>query len=188
MTNTKIKFYIILMQKKILGWIIKISWKWALLLFLYEMCIAGLIDFIAILLTPGIFLIQIVNKNMYLIHFYIKNNIEMHFPKVGFLKFQIRIRHSLSIGMLWNKLCWHQQRLHNNAAEPDFKKNIIIYIVQNFDRFLDKMSKIVVKNKRKSKFKIWLLTAVVHTILSIIFFLTSEINIEWLMWFLVRPT
>ena len=52
-------------------------------IFLYELRIVFLIDFIAILLTPGIFLIQIVNRNMYLIHFYIKNNknIKMHFPK-----------------------------------------------------------------------------------------------------------
>ena len=34
---------------------------------------------------------------MYLIHFYMKNNIKMHFKKVGFLKFQNRFRHSLSI-------------------------------------------------------------------------------------------
>ena len=33
------------------------------LLFLYEMSIVVLIDFIAILLPPGIFLIQIVNTN-----------------------------------------------------------------------------------------------------------------------------
>ena len=42
------------------------------LLFLYEVSIVVLIDFIAILLTPGIFLIQIVNTNntnVYLIHF-----------------------------------------------------------------------------------------------------------------------
>ena len=32
----------------------------ALLLFLYEVSIVGLIDFIAILLTPGLFLIQII--------------------------------------------------------------------------------------------------------------------------------
>ena len=38
----------------------------ALLLFLHEENILVLIDFIAILLTPGIFLIQIVNTNMYL--------------------------------------------------------------------------------------------------------------------------
>ena len=43
------------------------------LLFLYEVSIVVLIDFIVILLTPGIFLIQIVNTNMYLIHFYSKN-------------------------------------------------------------------------------------------------------------------
>ena len=43
------------------------------LLFLYEVSIVVLIDFIAILLTPGIFLIQIVNTNIanvYLIHFH----------------------------------------------------------------------------------------------------------------------
>ena len=56
--------------------------KWALLLFLYELRIVVLIDFIAILLTPGIFLIQIVDRNMNLINFYIKNNIKMHFSKV----------------------------------------------------------------------------------------------------------
>ena len=51
------------------------------LLFLYEVSIAVLIDFIAILLTPGIFLIQIVNTNMNLIHFHSKNIIKMGFPK-----------------------------------------------------------------------------------------------------------
>ena len=44
-------------------------------------CIVVLIYFIAILLTPGIFLIQIVNTKMYLIHFHCKNIIKMHFPK-----------------------------------------------------------------------------------------------------------
>ena len=54
------------------------------LLFIYEVSIVDLIDFMAILLTPGIFLIQIVNTNntnMYLIYFYSKNNIKMHFPQ-----------------------------------------------------------------------------------------------------------
>ena len=54
------------------------------LLLLYEVSVVVLIDFIAILLTPGIFLIQIVNtndKNMYLIHFHCKNNIKMRFHK-----------------------------------------------------------------------------------------------------------
>ena len=53
----------------------------AQLLFLYEVCIVVLIDFIEILLTPGIFLIQIVNTkntNMYLINFCSKN-IKMRF-------------------------------------------------------------------------------------------------------------
>ena len=53
------------------------------LLILYEVSIVVLIDFKAILLTPGIFLIQIVNANMYLIYFRSKNNIKMHFPKLG---------------------------------------------------------------------------------------------------------
>ena len=39
------------------------------LLFLSEVSIVVLIDFIAILLTPGIFFIQIVNTNMYIIFF-----------------------------------------------------------------------------------------------------------------------
>ena len=59
-----------------------------------------LIDFIAILLTPGIFLIQIVNTNntnMYLINFHRKNIVKMHFPPSFFLKFQSYHRHSLSI-------------------------------------------------------------------------------------------
>ena len=59
----------------------------ALLLFLYKVSIVVLIDFIAILLTLGIFSIQIVNINntdMYLIHFHSKNIIKMHFCKVVF--------------------------------------------------------------------------------------------------------
>ena len=71
-----------------------------MLLFLYKVSIEVLIDFIAILLTPGVFLIQIVNTNntnMYLIHFPRKNIIKMYFPKVEFLKFQTRFKHSLSI-------------------------------------------------------------------------------------------
>ena len=54
------------------------------LLFLNEVSIVVLIDFIAILLTPGIVLIQIINTNMYLMLFYSKN-IKMHFiKKLGF--------------------------------------------------------------------------------------------------------
>ena len=41
-----------------------------------KVSIVVLIDLIAIRLTPGIFLIQIVNTNMYLIDFHIKNNIK----------------------------------------------------------------------------------------------------------------
>ena len=65
------------------------------LLFLYKESIVVLIDFIAILLTPGIFLIQIVNTNntnMYLIHFL--SEIKMRFPKSRVFKVSKLIRHS----------------------------------------------------------------------------------------------
>ena len=51
--------------------------------FLYEASMVVLIDFIAILLTPGIFLIQIIiinNTNMYVICIYSKNMTKIHFP------------------------------------------------------------------------------------------------------------
>ena len=57
--------------------------KGAPLLFLYKVSVVVLIDFLAIL-TPGIFLIQIVNTNMYLINFHSKNIIKMIFRKFGF--------------------------------------------------------------------------------------------------------
>ena len=57
------------------------------LLFLYEVSIVVLIDFIAIVLPLVIFSIEIVNTNMYLIHFYSKNNIKMHILKSWVLKF-----------------------------------------------------------------------------------------------------
>ena len=61
----------------------KMGAQGAPLLFLYEVSIVILIYFIAILLTPGIILIQINtnNTNMYLIHFHSKNNIKICFPK-----------------------------------------------------------------------------------------------------------
>ena len=55
--------------------------KGAPLRFLYEASMVVLIDFIAILLTPGIFLIQIINinnTNVYVIRIYSKN---MIFPQ-----------------------------------------------------------------------------------------------------------
>ena len=58
------------------------------LLFLYKVSIVVLIDFIAILITTGIFLTQIVNTNMYLVHFYSKNNIKIHFPKSWAFRFK----------------------------------------------------------------------------------------------------
>ena len=57
--------------------------KGAPLPFLYGASMVVLIDFIAILLTPGIFLIQIINinnKNMYVIRIYSKNMMKIHFP------------------------------------------------------------------------------------------------------------
>ena len=72
--------------------IMKILQKWdprgPPLLFLYEVSIAVLINFIVILLTPGIILIQIVNRNntnVYLIQFHSKTNIQIRFSrKLGF--------------------------------------------------------------------------------------------------------
>ena len=101
MTYTKTKYYIILIEiffprmnnKKFM----KRVAPGGPLLFLYEVSIAVLIDIIAMLITPGIFWIQIVNTNMYLINFYRKNNFKCIFPKVGFFKFQNRIKHSLYI-------------------------------------------------------------------------------------------
>ena len=88
MTYTKIKLYIILIEKKFRRInnkkITKRGPQGAPLLFLYEVSIVVLIDFIAILRTPGIFLIQIVNTNntnMYLIRFHSKNIINIRFHK-----------------------------------------------------------------------------------------------------------
>ena len=69
------------------------------LLFLYEVSIVVLIDFIPILLTPGIFLIQIVNTNntnVYLIHFHSKNDNKTRFYNSWVIKFQTNLNHSLS--------------------------------------------------------------------------------------------
>ena len=57
--------------------------KGAPLPFLYEGSMVVLIDFIAILLTPGIFLTQIINinnTNMYVIRIYSKNMMKIDFP------------------------------------------------------------------------------------------------------------
>ena len=102
--------------------------QWALLQFFYKVSIVVVIDFIAILLTPGIFLIQIVNTNLYLINFHSKNIIKMHFPKSWVFKVQNLFRHSLYIRTRWNKLRWHQQRCHNSGLRSDFQKNNLINI------------------------------------------------------------
>ena len=67
--------------------------------FFMKVTIVVLIDFIAILLIPGIFLIQIVNTNMYLIQFHSKNNIQICFPKSLVFKVQTHYQHSSSIVM-----------------------------------------------------------------------------------------
>ena len=57
--------------------------KGAPLPFLYEASMVVLNYFIAILLTPGIFLIQIINinnTNMYVIQIYSENMMKIHFP------------------------------------------------------------------------------------------------------------
>ena len=58
--------------------------KGAPLAFIYEASMVVLIDFIAILLTPGIFLMQIINinnTNMYVIRIYRKNMMKIHFSQ-----------------------------------------------------------------------------------------------------------
>ena len=53
-----------------------------------KVIIVVLTDIMAILLTPGINLIQSFNTNMYLNHFYVKKILKCIFPKVTFLKFK----------------------------------------------------------------------------------------------------
>ena len=87
MTSTKINFYITFLKITERG-PISVIFPPKQGLFLFKVSIVVLIDFIAILLTPGIFIIQIVNTNKNLIHFYSKNNIKKHIPKSYVLKFQ----------------------------------------------------------------------------------------------------
>ena len=94
----------------------------ALLLFLYEVSIVVLIDFIAILLTPGIFLIQIVNTNMYLIHFHSKN-IKMYFPQSWVFKVSKPLQ-PLSFNLRRRrKRPFYSEMYAHNTTEPDFQKN-----------------------------------------------------------------
>ena len=89
--------------------------KWgpqgAPLLFLYEVSIVVLNYLTAILLTPGIFLIQIVNTNMYLLHLHSKNNIKMHFPKSWVFKGSNPLQTFIIHCNVGNKLHWHKQSL-----------------------------------------------------------------------------
>ena len=86
-----------------LGWIIKKLQKWGPAPISYEVSIVVEIDFIAILLTPGIFLIQIFDTNVYFNQFHGKNNIQMRFPKSLVFKVSNQSHHSLSISTQWNK-------------------------------------------------------------------------------------
>ena len=99
------------------------------LLFLYEVSIVVLIYFIEIILTSGIFLIQIVdtnNANMYLIRFHSKNIIKMNFPKSWVFKVKNRFRHSLYIAARWN--IGFSKDLPKTYRSQIFLKIFILYI------------------------------------------------------------
>ena len=113
------------------------------LLFLYKMSIVVLIDFISILLTRGIFLIQIVNTNKYLIHFHCTNIMKICFSEVGFLKFQTRFRHSIFISEEKERspfyselyaLLWIGARF---SKKTKLINDYYIYSYTNFERFFD---------------------------------------------------
>ena len=78
--------------------------------------------FIAILLilTPGIILIQIVNTNVYLIHFIVKIIFIVTFKKLSFINKKL-LKTSLYITLRWNKLRCHQQRRYHNRALPNLR-------------------------------------------------------------------
>ena len=105
----------------------------ATLLFLYEVSIVVLIDFIAILQTPGIFLIPIANTNMYIIHVLVKIIFKNVFRKVGFLSFKTT-----------TDIHYPMQRDEiNSIISKDFtcrmkmlkKKILRIYFVKKFEFF-----------------------------------------------------
>ena len=112
----------------------KIMKRWILgapLIFLYEVSIVVLIDFIAILVTPGIFLIQIVNTNntnMNLIHFHSKNNIRMPFPESWVFSFKptTGIHYQSQRGEI---NCVDICKDFTTACRWNIKKKIIIYII-----------------------------------------------------------
>ena len=122
----------------------------AQLLFFYEVSIVVLIHFIAILLTPGIFLIKIVNtnnKNMYLIHFRSKNNIKMYFPQSWVFKVSKQYQTFI---------------IHRNVVKQIAMTSAKTSQQQNISRCLKKLM--------KSKLKMLTCFVVVHTILSRMFF------------------
>ena len=92
--------------------------------FLYKVSIVVLIDFIAILLTPGIFLIQIVNTNMYFRHLYSKKYIKMYIPESYVFKFQNEYQRSIFISEEVEKDHSTRNCMHYNATELDFQKKI----------------------------------------------------------------
>ena len=114
------------------------------LLFLYEVSVEVLINFIAILQTPGIFLIQIFNTNntnMYLIQFHSKNIIKICFPQSWVLKVSkplqtFIIHHNVSEINALTSAKTTQHRTETRFKKKKLMNNYyIIYIVQNFDRF-----------------------------------------------------
>ena len=63
--------------------------------------------------------------------FFKKRSPPISFSKVGFLKVQTHNKHSLSIATRRNKLCWHQQRLHNNLYNEYLKEENYYYDIYN---------------------------------------------------------
>ena len=118
----------------------------------------------------------VLHLHMYLIHFHSKNIIKMHFH--FFVLFQSHYRHLLSIATRWNKLCWHQQRLHYSLWLGYLKKNYI----NNYNNYSSKFWGFLLKkfflNKWKAKLKIRQRGVVVCAILNrvVVFFFSSEIN------------
>ena len=125
MTYTKIKFYIISIYIFFPGMNNKKFMKRGPrrpLLFLYEVSIVVLIDFIAILQPPGIFVIQTVNTNMYLIHFHSKTNIQLRFPQSWVFKVSNK---SQSLNFYLRKKTKNYSAvncMHYNVSPPDFQK------------------------------------------------------------------
>ena len=140
------------------------------------MSIVVLIDFITILLTPGIYLIQICIQFIF-----IKNIIKMHFSKSFFLSFKATTGiHYLSQCSEINCVDISKDFTTDCRCHIFNKKKliIIIYVVKKNYRIFAKKPQFFFLNKSKSKLKIGQRGIVVLAILSRMFFFFSEINIE----------